>query len=137
MLSPDELVIRFREQGLKITPQRQAVFRAIHGNHSHPTAEAVHAVVVEEMPNVSLRTVYQTLNDLADMNEILHLDLGTGAGRFDPNVETPHHHLVCDSCGLVTDLHTEVSPVPSQDLPDGFEVRGTELVLRGLCAACG
>jgi Fe2+ or Zn2+ uptake regulation protein len=136
MLSPEELTVRFRERGLKITPQRQAVFRAIHGNHTHPTADAVHAVVLEDMPHVSLRTVYQTLNDLAEMREILHLDLGTGSARFDPNVEVPHHHLVCDGCGLVRDLHAEAGPFELHGLPDDFEVTGTELVVRGRCAGC-
>jgi Fe2+ or Zn2+ uptake regulation protein len=136
MLSPDELSVRFREKGLKITPQRQAVFRAIHGNHTHPTADAVHAAVLEEMPNVSLRTVYQTLNDLAEMREILHLDLGTGSARFDPNVEVPHHHLVCDGCGLVRDLCASAGPIELPELPDGFEVTGAELVVRGRCATC-
>ena len=136
MHSPDELTQRFRERGLKVTPQRQAVFRVIHDDHTHPTAEAVHSAVAAAMPTVSLRTVYQVLNDLAEMGEILHLDLGTGAGRFDPNVESPHHHLVCQSCGLVRDLHTELGPVQFDDLPDGFTVSGAELVVRGRCAPC-
>ena len=136
MRSPEELTVRFREKGLKVTPQRQAVFRAVHDNRSHPTAEAVHAAVVVEMPTVSLRTVYQTLNDLAGMKEILHLDLGTGSARFDPNVEETHHHLVCDGCGLVRDLHAELGPVELTEVPEGFEVAGAELVVRGLCSSC-
>ena len=136
MRSPEELTLRFREKGLKVTPQRQAVFRAVHDNRSHPTAEAVHAAVVAEMPTVSLRTVYQTLNDLADMKEILHLDLGTGSARFDPNVEETHHHLVCDGCGLVADLHAEIGPVELTEVPEGFEVAGTEQLVRGLCSGC-
>lgn len=136
MRSPEELTVRFREKGLKVTPQRQAVFRAVHDNRTHPTAEAVHAAVVAEMPTVSLRTVYQTLNDLADMKEILHLDLGTGSARFDPNVEETHHHLVCDGCGLVRDLHAQLGPVELTEVPEGFEVAGAELVVRGICASC-
>ena len=55
------------------------------------------------MPSISLRTVYQTLNDLAEMGEIQALDLGTGSTRFDPNIDE-HHHLVCERCGLVRDV---------------------------------
>ena len=61
------------------------------------------------MPNVSLKTVYQTLNDLAELGEITALDLGTGAARFDPNVESTHHHLVCRSCGKVRDVEADFS----------------------------
>jgi Fur family transcriptional regulator, stress-responsive regulator len=137
MRAPDELTQRFRERGLKVTPQRQAVFRALHGDPTHPTAEAVHARVVAEMPAVSLRTVYQTLNDLAGMGELLHLHLGTGSARFDPSVEQRHHHAVCDVCGSVRDLFADLDegPVLGQ-LPGGFRATGTEVVVRGTCGDC-
>jgi Fe2+ or Zn2+ uptake regulation protein len=135
--TPDELTRRFRDRGLKVTPQRQAVFRALHDNHTHPSAESVYAEVSEQMPTISLRTVYQTLNDLAEMGEILHLELGTGSARFDANVEDPHHHLVCDGCGLVRDVHADVGSVRFTDaLPPGFRVSGTEIVVRGRCERC-
>lgn len=136
MKTPAELTEQFRSQGLKITPQRVAVFDALHDNPTHPTAESVHSAVVARMPTVSLRTVYQTLNDLAEMGEISRLEVGTGSARFDPNVEEPHHHLVCESCGMVRDLHVEVAPELGADVPDGFEVAGTELVVRGRCRSC-
>src|SRR5947209_537038 len=103
MKSPAELTDLFRAQGLKVTPQRQAIFKILHTSEVHPTAEAVHAEVTRELPTVSLRTVYQTLNDLAAMGELVQLDLGTGSARFDPTL-SPHHHLVCDGCGRVTDI---------------------------------
>jgi Fe2+ or Zn2+ uptake regulation protein len=134
--SVDELTELFRAQGLKVTPQRRSVFAALAGASHHPTAEAVYAAVSTEMPTISLRTVYQTLNDLAAMGELVALDLGTGATRFDPNL-APHHHLVCDGCGRIQDVHAEFPGValPSGD-PSGFEVSSTEIVFRGRCAAC-
>jgi len=134
--SPTELTEQFRASGLKVTPQRQAVFRALHGNPAHPTAESVYAVVSEEMPTISLRTVYQTLHDLADMGEIVEIDLGTGASRFDPNLDT-HHHLVCESCGRISDVHADFTDVhvPTGE-GHGFAVRSTEIIFRGLCPAC-
>jgi Fe2+ or Zn2+ uptake regulation protein len=134
--NPDELTMAFRGQGLKITPQRQAVFRALHGNPAHPTAEAVHATVVVDLPAVSLRTVYQTLNDLAEMGEIHALDLGTGAVRFDPNLDE-HHHVVCEACSAVRDVYvaTPALEVEPDAFPD-FIVRTAEIVFRGCCASC-
>ena len=98
MKSPEALTEAFRARGLKVTPQRQAIFRALHENREHPSAESVYEQVAVEMPTISLRTVYQTLGDLAEMGEILQLDLGTGAARFDSNIDA-HHHLVCGRCG--------------------------------------
>lgn len=136
MKTPDQLTDRFRSQGLKVTPQRQAIFRILHRNEAHPTAEAVHAEVVRRMPMVSLRTVYQTLNDLTAMGELGQLDVGTGSARFDPNL-APHHHLVCDRCGRVDDLAVDYPgvAVPAGSATD-FEVTRTEIVFRGYCASC-
>lgn len=136
MRSPEELTEIFRAAGRKVTPQRQSVFQALYGSVGHPTAEAVYDVVRAEMPTVSLRTVYQTLNDLASMGELSALDLGTGSTRFDPNL-APHHHLVCDGCGRVVDLHHDFPGVvvPVGSAP-GFEVTTTEVVFRGRCATC-
>jgi Fe2+ or Zn2+ uptake regulation protein len=51
--TPAELTDRFRSRGLKLTPQRQAIFRALYEDPTHPTAEAVHAAVVRDLPMVS------------------------------------------------------------------------------------
>ena len=68
------------------------------------------------METISLKTVYQTLYDLAELGEIATLDVGTGMTRFDPNVDDPHHHLVCRSCGSVRDL---VAAFPALRSPRG------------------
>jgi Fe2+ or Zn2+ uptake regulation protein len=102
----------------------------------HPTAEAVYDVARVEMPTLALKTVYQTLNDLAAMGEIQQLDLGTGSTRFDPNVD-PHHHLVCTRCGKVRDLHQHFDElkVPARRR-QGFLIGSAEVVFRGLCDTC-
>ena len=136
MKSPGELTEQFRAQGLKVTPQRQCIFRVLHDNPQHPTAESVYAEVSAEMPTISLRTVYQTLHDLASMGELVQLDLGTGSARFDPNLDA-HHHLVCDQCGRVLDVEVDTSalrvpPVASE----GFTIDSTQIAFRGTCADC-
>jgi Fe2+ or Zn2+ uptake regulation protein len=136
MRSPDELTDAFRASGLKITPQRQAVFRVLHEAREHPTAEAVHAAVVAEMPSVSLRTVYQVLNDLTAMGELAALDLGTGSTRFDPT-DGDHHHLVCTQCGAVRDVFLDAVEL---EVPEaqaaGYRLGRPEITFRGLCPDC-
>ena len=97
----------FREQGLRVTPQRQAIFRLLQGDDTHPTVESLYDRARAEMPTISLKTVYQTVHDLEALGEVRVLDLGTGSVRVDPNVEDEHHHLVCTSCGRVRDLAVE------------------------------
>jgi Fe2+ or Zn2+ uptake regulation protein len=130
--TPAELTDLFRERGLKVTAQREAVFRVLHANDRHPTAESVHAAVTAVMPSVSLRTVYGVLNDLAAMGEVLALDVGLGATRFDPNVDA-HHHLVCTGCGKVRDVHAATVDLPEVD---AFTIEDAEVVFRGRCDTC-
>jgi Fe2+ or Zn2+ uptake regulation protein len=137
MKTPDELTQLFRERGRKVTPQRQCIFGVLQGDVTHPTAEAVYAAARTKMETISLKTVYQTLNDLASLGEIAALDLGTGTTRFDPNVEQVHHHLVCRACGKVRDLHADFTAVmvpPGSE--EGFEIGEAEVVFRGVCATC-
>jgi Fe2+ or Zn2+ uptake regulation protein len=133
--SPAELTELFRDRGLKVTPQRQCIFRLLHGNEVHPTAESVYAAASAEMPTISLKTVYSTLNDLAAMGEIQQLDLGTGSARFDPNTDG-HHHLVCTRCGKVRDVYVDARVRVPNDQLGGFTIGTTEVVLRGLCDEC-
>jgi Fe2+ or Zn2+ uptake regulation protein len=133
MRTTAELTELFRTHGKKVTPQREAVFRALVGNDRHPTAESIHVSVTAELPHVSLRTVYGVLNDLSELGEIHALELGTGAARFDPNVEA-HHHLVCTRCGAVRDIY--VDPVRVPTTAPGFLVESAEVVFRGRCDDC-
>jgi Fur family peroxide stress response transcriptional regulator len=136
MRPPAEMAEIFRRRGLKVTPQRELIFELLWGAGDHPTADSVYAEAQRRMPTMSLRTVYQTLNDLAAMGEVHHLDLGTGSARFDPNTDV-HHHLVCTHCGRVHDLYADFSAlaVPA-GARAGFAVGPAEVVFRGLCADC-
>ena len=135
--SPQELTDLFRSHGRKVTAQRQCIFGILQGDVTHPTADAVYEAARAQMETISLKTVYQTLHELADFGEIAALDLGTGTTRFDPNVEGVHHHLVCRHCGKVRDLHADYGrmAVPA-GVDEGFEVGEAEVVFRGLCAQC-
>jgi len=133
--SPVELTDAFRAAGLKVTPQRQLIFRLMHRNETHPTADSLFATASEMMPGISLRTVYQTLTDLASMGEIRLIDVGSGAGRFDPNTDD-HHHVVCGSCGEVRDVYVEGSDALSVRGLDGFTVSRTAILFNGTCTRC-
>jgi Fe2+ or Zn2+ uptake regulation protein len=133
----DELTRLFREKGRKVTPQRQCIFRVLQGDVTHPTADTVYLRARAEMETISLKTVYQTLNELASLGEVAALDVGTGTTRFDPNVEDVHHHLVCESCGKVRDLHADFSHVTvPKGSDDGFQLGEAEVIFRGTCAEC-
>jgi Fe2+ or Zn2+ uptake regulation protein len=137
MKTCEQLTVLFRERGLRVTPQRQVIFRLLHGDDEHPTVEALYDRARAEMPTMSMKTVYQTVHDLAALGEVDVLDLGTGSLRVDPNVEHVHHHLVCASCGRVRDLPLEFDGlrVPGRYRQD-FTIEAVQVIFRGRCDDC-
>jgi Fe2+ or Zn2+ uptake regulation protein len=137
MKTVDELTERFRERGLRVTPQRQAIFRLLHGDTSHPTVETLYERARDDMPTISLKTVYQTVHDLESMGELELIHVGTGSIRVDPNVEHAHHHLICTVCGSVRDVLVDVRDLrlPARDRR-GFTIADVEVHFRGVCDDC-
>jgi Fe2+ or Zn2+ uptake regulation protein len=135
MRAPVELVDAFRARGLKITPQRQLLFRLLHGNDQHPTAEALFAQASEQMPGISLRTVYQTLTDLTSMGELRQVSFDTGPAHFDPNV-ADHHHAVCDTCDAIYDVYVDGTDQLAFDGASDFRSDAMSIVFHGSCASC-
>jgi Fe2+ or Zn2+ uptake regulation protein len=137
MKTAPELTALFRDHGLRVTPQRQAIFRLLHGDHTHPTVESLYEQARLDMPTISLKTVYQTVHDLEALGEVHVLDLGTGSVRVDPNVEGDHHHLVCTSCGRVRDLPVDFDRlhVPPRYRRD-FIIDDVQVIFRGRCESC-
>ena len=127
----------FRDQGLRVTPQRQAIFRLLEGDQTHPTVESLFDRARADMPTISLKTVYQTVHDLEALGEVRVLDLGTGSVRVDPNVEDDHHHLLCTACGRVRDLPVDFTglTVPIRYRRD-FTVDDVQVIFRGHCDHC-
>ena len=137
MKTVDELTTTFRDHGLRVTPQRQAIFRLLHGVSTHPTVESLFDSARVEMPTISRKTVYQTVHDLEAMGEVELLDVGTGSLRVDPNVERAHQHLVCTECGTVRDVLLDIADlrIPARYRRE-FTVETVEVVFRGVCDTC-
>lgn len=89
------------------------------------------------MPTISLKTIYTTLNDLAEIGAVRLTRFGTGNLRVDANL-SPHAHGVCRECGYIVDL--PIDPAALQEwLPsavDGFEFETYDVLLQGLCDSC-
>ena len=137
MKTSDQLTDLFRERGLRVTPQRQVIFRLLYGDVGHPTVESLYERARAEMPTMSLKTVYQTVHDLEALGQVRLLDLGTGSVRVDPNVEDDHHHLLCTTCGRVRDLPVDFTglQVPIRYRRD-FTVDDVQVIFRGHCDNC-
>lgn len=114
------------------------VAEVLAGEHTHLTAEAIYSRAQELLPEISLATVYNTLNELVGMGEVLEISTGDGPKRYDPNTTTAHHHLYCVDCGELRDVNPQGAdrlalPASQQH---GFEVLDVDIIFRGRCPGC-
>src|SRR5262245_55340902 len=93
----EELLARCREEGLNITPQRVAIYRALLESTDHPSPEMLYRRVLPAMPSLSLATVYKVLDALARLGVVQEVPVPNDPRRFDANMER-HHHVVCSRC---------------------------------------
>jgi Fur family ferric uptake transcriptional regulator len=133
------LLDRLRALDWRLTPQRRVIAQAMGGDHVHLTAEEVFERARERLPEVSLATVYNTLNELVSMGEVQQVDAGGGPTRYDPNTQDGHHHLVCLNCGDLRDVHPR--GLDALELPRsqrfGYRIVNREVLFQGYCSDCG
>ncbi|MTD13020.1 transcriptional repressor [Nakamurella sp. YIM 132087] len=134
------LTERLTTRGWRMTPQRRvisALFDVSASQHVHLTADDVLEQAVAVLPDISRATVYNTLGELVDAGELLAVSVGDRITRYDPNVHTEHHHLVCTGCGAIFDVPALPVPPPSPGgEAGGFVVEAAEVIYRGRCARC-
>jgi Fur family ferric uptake transcriptional regulator len=130
----EKLVQKFKQCGHKMTPQRRAILEVLTENAPHPTAEQIHELVKERMPDISLATVYNTLRELTEMEELCELDLGHGVRHYEISRED-HAHWVCLRCGRIEDVPGDLEKVKSLfECGDGFRPVRCVVTIYGYCA---
>jgi Fe2+ or Zn2+ uptake regulation protein len=131
------LLTRLRGREWRLSPQRRVVAEVFAGDHMHLTAEEVHDLARRRLPEISRATVYNTLNELAAMGELLEVDVVGGAKRYDPNVSDAHDHLVCERCHAIRDVPRSRKPSMISDASRaGYHVTAVEVTYRGFCPDC-
>ncbi len=119
---------KIRGRGYKVTPQRLAVLRVLAAERHQSLGE-----LRARCPEVGMVTIYRTLDLFSEIGVVRRLDLGDGP-RYEL-AEDHHHHLVCESCGGVSEF--EECPLDLRRLKDiAFEVSSHSLEIYGRCAEC-
>ena len=131
-----ELIRRCRDEGMNVTPQRAAIYRALLESEDHPSPEALYRRVHRRLRSLSLATVYKALDTLVALGLVREVDVAGDAKRYDANLDR-HHHLICTGCKRVTDVCDEGldAAAPSKRLA-GFVARTISVQVFGLCDAC-
>ena len=121
---------------MRVTPQRVVLHRALRELDRHVTADELLDAVADRLPNVSLPTIYATLDLLEELGMVRRVQRA-GTTLFDPRIDS-HHHLVCTVCGSIEDLDSalDTATLERAAAQHGFEHERIEAVVHGRCARC-
>ena len=134
--SGQSLASRLREQGLRLTPQRQLILRAVE-ELRHATPDEVLAHVRSQVSSVNASTVYRTLEVLEELGLVRHTHLSDRAPTYHSTLEHEHVHVVCRRCHAVRAYGPDVvAPLVAALGADGFKVDVGHLAIFGECADC-
>jgi Fur family peroxide stress response transcriptional regulator len=137
-LQIEQFMKRCRENQLKVTPQRLAIYRELAENREHPSADRVYRSIVRTNPTISFDTVNRTLLTFAEIGVIDTVESHSSVRRFDTDLE-PHHHLHCIQCGSIIDFYDsslDALPLPKAAESSKFKVLGRRVVISGICENC-
>lgn len=138
MMTDKELADRLRAAGLRLTPQRLAVYRALVSTDQHPSAAIIYDQLRDRLPSLSQATVYNTLQVLVETGLVHEIgQAGDGSEHYDADV-SPHVNLVCRRCQRIIDYHdpriAELDRLVAAG--SGYALQGARLVYYGLCPDC-
>ena len=130
--STDDLAEQLRSRGMRVTTQREQVLAAVRAlGHATPDQ------ISDTITGVDVATVYRTLELFEQLGLVRHAHLGHGAPSYRP-AEDQHVHIVCHSCGSVTDAEPELVDELAARVREehGFEVDRAHFTVSGRCAEC-
>lgn len=129
-----------KQKGLRVTPQREAIYRLLAASKAHPTAEWVYQEVKNLFPSISFNTVYKTVQAFEESGLLQRFNTGENVYHYDANVR-PHPHFICLSCGRVDDINE--FPDSLEDfmskaaMSSSYKMKFVNLHFYGYCPQCG
>lgn len=121
----------------KLTPQREAVLKAVRQRDDHPTAGDIFARAKQYLPAISYATVYNSLRYLREAGLVQEISFGDGASRYDGITER-HDHALCTECGKLVDFDLAEPAELMQEAArkSRFQPESVHLTLVGRCPDC-
>ncbi len=126
-----------RDVTLRVTRPRLAVLQAVH-EHAHADTDSIIGAVKTDHPQVSRQAVYDSLHRLTAAGLVRLIQPSGSVARYESRVGDNHHHMVCRSCAVITDVDCAVGEAPCLTASDdnGFAIDEAEVTYWGLCPAC-
>ena len=118
----------------RFSQQRERIYEAVRASMEHPSAQMAYDVLRQEMPRLSLGTVYRNLHQMARQGRLRALE--GPVARFDA-VLAPHAHLRCACCGRVAEGMLPYDAALDRAAgEEGWSITGHSLTFTGICPAC-
>jgi Fur family transcriptional regulator, stress-responsive regulator len=126
-----------RGAALRVTGPRVAVLRALH-DHPHADTDSVISVVREDLGVVSNQAIYDVLRALTAAGLVRRIQPAGSVARYEVRVGDNHHHVVCRSCGAISDVDCAVGYTPclTAAADAGYEIGEAEVIYWGRCPEC-
>lgn len=97
-----------QSEGIKLTPQRQAVFSNIMNSEGHRECNDIHQSLIKDGIDVSRATIYRTLDILVNYNLIRKLVIGNDRAKYEKKIGKKHHdHMICIETGNIIEFENE------------------------------
>ncbi|NCO74858.1 MAG: transcriptional repressor [Cyanobacteria bacterium] len=136
MHDKNTIIQSLKSKGLRVTPQRFAVYANLLQRTDHPTAEQILLDLNQDVPTLSQATIYLSLQTLHQTGLVRQVLLEEGVCRYDANI-SPHHHFRCLCCGKIEDIAWEsFSNLTLDKLRSGLKVDKYEVIVEGKCDNC-
>lgn len=119
---------------MRYSSRREAILNVMRSTKSHPDAEWVYEQVREDIPRISLGTVYRNLRELSNAGILARVETENGGMRFDADL-SEHGHFACRMCGEVSDVF-DLDSGEEQLLRRGYKVERVKTVAYGICPRC-
>ncbi len=123
------------EKKLRHSHQRDRIYEYLCSTKEHPSADMIYEALKDELPKLSLGTVYRNLKLLEDTGKIRRVGSLQSTERYDAHCET-HAHFVCSCCGRVHDLKDLDITAASAGFAIPGRIDWMNVVFGGLCDDC-
>ncbi|HCZ05822.1 MAG: Fur family transcriptional regulator, ferric uptake regulator [Thermotogota bacterium] len=130
---------KLREQGNRVTAQREAILKIFEEVGDHLGAEDVYQLLLRRRRRISKATVYRTLELLTSMGLLRRLEPNEGVYRYElAESSSNHHHAICTSCGTIMNIDLKDLENSIQQAAEsiGFNMTNYSVVIYGLCPSC-
>lgn len=128
---------QFDSRDIKPTAMRELVLDVL----SRQTAAIGLPELEAHFEKADRTTLYRTLKTFEEKKLIHKIVDGTGTVKYSLCSETCecepddlHVHFLCEKCEKTYCLYD--IPVPTINLPQGFQLEGVNMVVNGICASC-